>query len=61
MVRDLWSDCLSKAEHDHRVRETRLGYERIERLLVMRFDRDPWCVRLAWLVFSTWMLPAPAA
>jgi hypothetical protein len=50
MVRDPWSNCLLKAEHDHRVREARLGYEGIERLLVTRLDRDPWLVRLARLL-----------
>jgi hypothetical protein len=47
MVRDPWSNCRLTAEHDHRVREARLGYERVERLLVMRLDREPWFVRLA--------------
>jgi hypothetical protein len=50
MVRDPWSDCLLKAEHYHQVRETRLGYERVERLLVTRFDRDPWLIRLTRLL-----------
>jgi hypothetical protein len=47
MIRDPWGDCLLKAEHDHRVREARLGFESVERLLVMRLDREPWLVRLA--------------
>jgi hypothetical protein len=47
MIRDPRNSCRLNAEHDNRVREARLGPERLERLLVKHSDREPWLVRLA--------------